>query len=157
MLGKEKSDSGTSSAPLENSSSNIIGQSTSSSILYQQPSLQAVLGPQPPINCGMGLSSYSEPPPSYQAAMAYPAASGPYSTNSNDMAFPKPYGAVPPYPLLSVPNQVSPPTLPAPLPSASSQPPPVPVPHTGHCAYCGVSQFFSPRLEFSLDRRICFV
>ncbi|EJW78050.1 hypothetical protein WUBG_11041 [Wuchereria bancrofti] len=70
--------------------------------------------------------------------MAYPAASGPYSTNSDDTTFPKPYGAVPSYHLLSVPNQIFPPTSPPPLPSVSTQPSPVAVPRAGHCAYCRV-------------------
>uniref|UniRef100_A0A0R3RWN3 Membrane protein BRI3 n=1 Tax=Elaeophora elaphi TaxID=1147741 RepID=A0A0R3RWN3_9BILA len=140
MSGKEQSENSIPSTPLEgnSSSSNVLDQNTSP-VLYQQPSVQPVLlGPQPPVKCGVGLPSYREPPPSYQAAMAYPAASGPYSTNSDDTVFPKPYSAVPPYPLLSVQNQMFPPTSPPPLPSVSLQPPPVAVPRAGHCAYCGV-------------------
>ncbi|VDK68433.1 unnamed protein product [Litomosoides sigmodontis] len=135
MPGKEQSGNDVPSAPLEgNTSSNVIGQNTSLAV-NQQPSVQPVLlGPQPPVKCDGGLPPYSEPPPSYQTAMAYPAASGPYSTNSDD-TFPKPYGALPPYPLLPLPNQMFQPTSP-PLPSA--QPPPVAVPRAGHCSYCGV-------------------
>ncbi|KAL3994707.1 hypothetical protein ACH3XW_22805 [Acanthocheilonema viteae] len=145
MSGKEQSGNGIPSAPLEgNPSSNVTAQNTSSAVC-QQPSVQPVLlEPHPSVGCGMGLPPYREPPPSYQAAMAYPAASGPYSTNSNDTTFPKPYSALPPYPLLSVPNHMFPPASPPSLPSASSQPPPVVVPReiqaprAGHCTYCGI-------------------
>ncbi|VDP14854.1 unnamed protein product [Onchocerca flexuosa] len=113
MSEKEPSESGILSAPIEeNSSSNIIDHTTAS---YQQPppvQPDLLLGPQSPVRSDMGLPPYREPPPSYQAAMAYPAASGPYSTNSNNTTFPKPYTAVPPYPLLSLRNQLFPPTTP---------------------------------------------
>ncbi|VIO94155.1 Uncharacterized protein BM_BM3314 [Brugia malayi] len=156
MSGKEKSDNCTPSAPPEGNSfsSNIVGQSTSP-VLYQQPSVQPLLlGPEPPVSCCMELPPYSEPPPSYQAAMAYPVPSGPYSTNTDDTTFPKPYSAVPSYHLLSVPNQIFPPASPPPLPSVSTQPSPVALPRAGHCAYCRVGVVSSQTDLFCL---ICLV
>ncbi|CAG9530646.1 unnamed protein product [Cercopithifilaria johnstoni] len=139
MSGKEQSGNSIPSAPVEGDSSlSVFGQNTSQ-VVYQQPSVQPVLlGPRPRVRCGMELPPYREPPPSYQAAMAYPTVSEPYLTNSDDTTLPKPYGAVPPYPFLSVPNQMFPLTPPPPLPSASSQPPPVAVPRAGHCTNCGI-------------------
>uniref|UniRef100_A0A8R1XKV0 Membrane protein BRI3 n=1 Tax=Onchocerca volvulus TaxID=6282 RepID=A0A8R1XKV0_ONCVO len=155
MSGKEQSESSILSTPIEeNSSSNIIGQTTAS---YQQPpSVQPdlLLGPQPPVRCDMGLPPYREPPPSYQAAMAYPAASGPYSTNSDNATFPKPYTAVPPYPSLSLRNQLFLPTTPPLLPSASLQPPPVAISRSGHCAHCGIGTISGQTDLFCL---ICLV
>ncbi|VDN25424.1 unnamed protein product [Gongylonema pulchrum] len=86
--------------------------------------------------------NFSEPPPSYQAAMAYPGASLPYPPNPNSASFPKPpYGAVPPCysPVSPVTTQQFP--TPPPLgiinvtaaPASDSMRAPL-----GNCAYCRV-------------------
>uniref|UniRef100_A0A915PH07 Membrane protein BRI3 n=1 Tax=Setaria digitata TaxID=48799 RepID=A0A915PH07_9BILA len=136
MSGKEQFTNGTPAASLErNSSTDIVDQTTS---VLPSPQHDLLLEPQPPVSYGIGLPPYREPPPSYQAAMAYPAVSEPYSTNSNCTSFPKPYSAVPPYPVLSLPNQMFPVASPPPLPSASTQAPRLTASRAGNCAYCGI-------------------
>ncbi|MCP9261780.1 hypothetical protein DINM_005106 [Dirofilaria immitis] len=144
MSGKKQREGGILSTPRKGNSSSsedIIGQTAST--LSQQPSFtpaNLLLGPQPPVRCDMGLplSPYRfEPPPSYQTAMAYPDTSEPYLTNSDVITFSKPHGAVPPYPSLSVSNQMFLPTSPSLLASVSSQHSRAVISRSRHCPHCG--------------------
>ncbi|KAM3719310.1 Protein transport protein [Dirofilaria immitis] len=144
MSGKKQREGGILSTPRKGNSSSsedIIGQTAST--LSQQPSFtpaNLLLGPQPPVRCDMGLplSPYREPPPSYQTAMAYPDTSEPYLTNSDVITFSKPHGAVPPYPSLSVSNQMFLPTSPSLLASVSSQHSRAVISRSRHCPHCGI-------------------
>lgn len=155
--GHLEGDGAPSAPPAENSTlPNLSHQTTTLSphqqTLLSQPGL--LLGTSSSsMSNGVSLSLPSEPPPSYQAAMGYPAVSLPYPTNPDNSAFPKPpYEALRPFYGHAFPianHQFPPPPLPAPPPHvivsrSTQQPQPLqgaataPRAVSGNCAYCGV-------------------